>query len=87
MIKFYIWSIILFIISVFLFAFRYIVLKSKINLNDSNSNKLQMLYNLLRIIVAGTLPLINIVFTLIYLYYGIFVSDDVFIKLCSDKIK
>lgn len=87
MIKFYIWSIILFVISVLLFMLRCITLKYKITWNSTYDSKLAKLYSLLRIIVVGTLPLINIVFTLIYLYYGIFVSDDVFIKLCSDKIE
>ncbi|WP_297131705.1 hypothetical protein [Terrisporobacter sp.] len=84
MIKFYIWSIILFVISVLLFMLRCITLKHKITWGVPSDSKLAKLYNLLKILVVGILPVINIIFTIIYLYYGIFVPDDDFIKLCND---
>lgn len=87
MFKLYVYSVIFFIISVFLFVFRCIVLKDKINLKSSSSTKIETLYILLRIILAGMLPLINIVLTLVYLYYGILVPDDDFIKFCSSNTK
>lgn len=86
MIKFYIWSIIFFIISAVLFVFRYIVLKDKITLNNSNRSQLENLYLLLRILIAGMLPLINVFLGFIYLYYAIFVSDDDFIDFCNDEM-
>lgn len=86
MIKFYIWSIILFIISVVLFMLRCISLKYKITWNSTYDSKLAKLYDLLRIIVVGIFPLVNIIFTLIYLYYGVFVPDDDFIDFCNDEM-
>ena len=86
MIKFYIWSIILFIISVVLFMLQCISLKYKITWNSTYDSKLAKLYDLLRIIVVGIFPLVNIIFTLIYLYCGVFVPDDDFIDFCNDEM-
>lgn len=84
MFKFYICSMLIYILSLIILVIRCFIFRNKINFKKHfNSSKSEDMYEIFQILIIGILPIINIVYTIILLCYGIFMSNDDFIEFCN----
>lgn len=79
MLKVYSITIILFYLSLILCLLRWSANKKNIN-SKSNNEKC---FVFMRLLVIGFMPIINVVFTLIYIYISIFVESKKFIEFMN----
>lgn len=80
-IKIYYISIAMFYLSVILLAVRYLISKNEIKLNEQNEG----LFTLIRFIGISIFPIINIGFTILFLYLSILTNKEEFIKAMNEK--
>ncbi|CAG9703794.1 MULTISPECIES: hypothetical protein [Clostridium] len=79
MLKVYSITIILFYLSFILCLLRWSV--NKENINSKSNNEKWFVF--MRLLVIGCMPIINVVFTLIYIYISIFVESEKFIEFMN----
>lgn len=80
MLKVYLTTIILFYLSFALIVMRWFYYKDSIILKSNNEGK----FTLIRLIVIGCMPIINLIFTFIYVYYSIFAESEKFIEFMNE---
>lgn len=81
MLKVYFITIITFYLSFLLTVSRILVNKNKIKL-EKNKEKY---FVYVRLIVMGIIPVVNIVFTIMWLYFSIFMNHEKFIEFMNEE--
>ncbi len=81
MLKTYLITAILFYLSFTLCIMRYLVNKEKIVLKHST----EKWFAFVRFLVIGFTPIINIVFSMLYIYISIFAESEKFIEFMSEQ--
>ena len=79
MLKAYLITIILFHLSFALNIMRWLYNKDSIVLKVNNEGK----FTLIRLVAIGCMPIINLIFTFIFIYYSIFAKSEKFIEFMN----
>lgn len=79
MLKIYLMTIILFYLSFALCMVRLIVNKGNINLKSNT----ETWFTLIRLVAIGCIPIINIIFTLMYIYLSVLAEREKFIEFMN----
>lgn len=79
MLKAYLITIILFYLFFALIVMRWFINKDSINLKSDNEGN----FALIRLVIIGCIPIINLIFASIYAYYSIFAESEKFIEFMN----
>lgn len=81
MFKVYLVTILLFFVFFLLYILRCFINRNKIKLSGNNNSW----FIFIRIFIIGLIPIVNVYFFMIFVYFSILADDEEFIRLINNK--